>query len=391
MKLCISFLVLTGFVPDTETNIVVVRSNAELGQALVKSEDGTVIKIMNGQYDQITISTESIRVGDVAYGKSPPGDEQIHITAEDPESRPEIGSIEIKGGACWTFSDLIVRPRAGQVGITIAHDNVEIRNCVIDNGDSSRWSIEDWIRNAGDGIAVRSGERVQLVNNRLNSVADGINVFPPAKHVTVRGNTVENFCMDGIRALADHGLYEKNLVKNAHVIDDNHADMLQSWSTGKGGKPGKGVIRDVVIRGNTFIAHSDPKQPFLRRGRSGVQGIGMFNGVFKDFVIENNIVVCDHFHGITVYGADNVRIENNTVVDFDSQFPGPPWISVKGAISDCSIRGNIRMKVGASDERVKQQGNIEIRHSDYSMWFRNAKAGDFRLVDAPPRAAVGAR
>ena len=302
-----------------------------------------------------------------------------------------VGEIEVRAGGRWTLSGLSIKPTPGKTGITIAQDDVVIRDCLIDNGDASGWSADDWTRKAGDGVAVRSGLRVQLINNRLRSVADGINVFQPAKYVTVRNNTIEDFCMDGVRALADHGLYEGNLVRNAHVINDNHADMLQSWSTGPNGKPGKGVIEDVVIRGNIFIAHTDPKQPFLRRGRSGVQGIGMFNGVFKDFVIEHNIVVCDHFHGITVYGADNVRIENNTVVDFDSKFPGPPWISVKGAVSECIVRGNLQMKAGALDRRVTQEDNVTIRIADYPRWFRNPRAGDFRLLSNPPQAGIGAR
>ncbi|MEM9586137.1 MAG: right-handed parallel beta-helix repeat-containing protein [Planctomycetota bacterium] len=264
-------------------------------------------------------------------------------------------------------------------------------DCVIDFGDCSAWSAQQWSERAGDGIRVRSGKNVKLIGNHLKSVADGINVYKPATHVIVRGNTIENFCMDGLRALGDHGLFEENVVKNAHIINDNHCDMLQSWSTGRNGKPGTGVITGVVVRGNRFISHTDPGQPHLRRGRSGVQGIGMFNGVFKDFVIENNLVVADHFHGITVYGANNVRIENNTVIDFDQQFPGPPWIVIKNAQANCVIRRNIRMNAGTSDDRVKQLENIEIRFSDYSKWFREPSAGDFRLVADPPKLGVGAR
>ena len=72
---------------------------------------------------------------------------------------------------------------------------------------------------------------------------------------------------------------------------------------------------------NLFDAnYEDPNQPF----RGTLQGLGCFDGFYIDWVIENNLVVTDHWHGISLCGAVNCRIVNNTVVDANDVSPGPP-------------------------------------------------------------------
>ena len=46
----------------------------------------------------------------------------------------------------------------------------------------------------------------------------------------------------------------------------------------------------MVLRGNTIINYEDPGQPH----RGTLQGIGCFDGMFVDWVIENNVVIVDH-------------------------------------------------------------------------------------------------
>ena len=55
-----------------------------------------------------------------------------------------------------------------------------------------------------------------------------------------------------------------------------------------------------------------PQQPH----RGALQGIGCFDGMFVDWIIENNVIIVDHYHGITLGGARGCRIVNNTVIDW---------------------------------------------------------------------------
>ncbi|MEZ4907257.1 MAG: hypothetical protein R2771_06390 [Saprospiraceae bacterium] len=45
-----------------------------------------------------------------------------------------------------------------------------------------------------------------------------------------------------------------------------------------------------------------------------MQGLVDFDGFAENWVIENNLVVIHHPHGISLYGATNCKIINNTVV-----------------------------------------------------------------------------
>ena len=46
------------------------------------------------------------------------------------------------------------------------------------------------------------------------------------------------------------------------------------------------MVRNVTLRGNRFLSHTDPAQPL----RAAVQGIGCFDGLFENWVIEDNII-----------------------------------------------------------------------------------------------------
>jgi hypothetical protein len=69
------------------------------------------------------------------------------------------------------------------------------------------------------------------------------------------------------------------------------------------------------------------------------------------WVVENNVVLTDHWHGISFYGARNLRIVNNAVD------PGPPWIMVtahKGGTPsrDTLVRNNLTTDLSVSGDNV---------------------------------------
>ena len=154
-------------------------------------------------------------------------------------------------------------------------------------------------------------------DNRLLNVNFGISVG--ASDSLITGNLVENFAGDGLRGLGNHCTFEYNTVKNCYKVNANHDDGFQSWSTGPGGV-GTGEVVGVVLRGNTIINYDDPNQPY----RGTLQGIGCFDGTFVDWVIENNVIITDHWHGITLLGARNCRVINNTVMDQNNTRPARP-------------------------------------------------------------------
>jgi hypothetical protein len=142
-----------------------------------------------------------------------------------------------------------------------------------------------------------------------------------------------------------------------------------------------------ILRGNVIINNEDPNQPL-----SGpLQGIGMFDGMFVDWIIENNLVIVDHWHGISLYGVKNSRVVNNTVVTIDGATHGPAWIKLTAHKDGTLPTGNLVKNNLATDQAnsasgVTLENNIKITNA--KTYFRDTAKFDYRLK--PGASAIGA-
>ncbi len=182
-------------------------------------------------------------------------------------------------------------------GLTIL-GGVSIDNQTNENSDYN--TFENCYMPSG-GFSV-CGNYITLRNNHIRN--GGIHFLYHSNSGLVSGNTIEDFYSDAMNMKGNYNVFEYNLVMNAHKVSGNHNDMFQGWaSTGN------------VLRGNEFRAYSDPNQPDLALpGVSDVQGIGLFDGWYVNWVIENNVVFVDHAIGIWIHGAKGCQVKNNTVV-----------------------------------------------------------------------------
>lgn len=311
--------------------------------------------------------------------------------------RPTFQSILLRSGSHWAFRGLHVRakPESGKKpGALVAieshgfkgpvHD-VWVENCVLSSADdTSSWSAEDWNERAYSGIRAE-GTRITLRGNHLKNVNFGLSVS--ASFSLIESNTVENFSGDGMRGQGNYSVFQYNVVKNCYDVNDNHDDGFQSWSRGPKGDVGRGSVKGLVLRGNTIINYEDPAQPH----RGALQGIGCFDGMYVDWVIENNVVIVDHWHGITLLGATNCRIVNNTVIDRSTGRPGPPWIKIgdhkTGKVSSgCIVRNNI-----TTDLQVRKGTTVDhnLIVKDEAAVFTDALKCDLTLVRGSPAIDAG--
>ena len=322
----------------------------------------------------------------------------ITIAAQEGHS-PEASSVLLQAVGKWILRGLSVSPTyAATYGcgelVTVGSHNYSgpAREVVIEDfeifsvRDTAAWTIGDWNDLPCNGIGV-SGDDVVVRNNRLLNVKFGISVS--GQRALVEHNVVENFAGDGMRGLGDHGTFQYNTVKNCYDVNDNHDDGFQSWSTGEGGV-GTGEVVGITLRGNTIINYEDPAQPF----RGPLQGIGCFDGMFVDWVVENNVIMVDHWHGITLLGARDSRIVNNTVVDLNDVDPGPPWVRIGThkngtASSGCVVRNNLTTAVSVdADQDVTVDSNIIV--GDYADHFVDYAGLDLHLIADSAAVNTGA-
>ncbi|MBD3356535.1 MAG: hypothetical protein GF363_05225 [Chitinivibrionales bacterium] len=268
--------------------------------------------------------------------------------------QPCLSSLHFAAAARWKVSGLHISPEHASryqkrtlVYIESKRSGpgreIVVENCRLQSiAEASRWSSADWNARACHGTDIRS-PRVIFRGNYLRNMDFAIMVSGDS--CLVEGNTVENFAGDGIRGLGDYCTYKHNTIMNCYDVNANHDDGFQSWSVGEHGV-GTGVVKGVKVIGNTIINNTDPHQPH----RGTLQGIGCFDGYFEDWVIENNAIIVDNYHGVTFRGAVNCRIVNNTILDINTDRPGPAWVGIlkpkDGTPSlGCIVRNNILMNL----------------------------------------------
>jgi parallel beta-helix repeat protein len=342
-----------------------------------KFEAGDVVYLRGGHHGAITVRGLN--------------DDYVTITSLEGHN-PIASSVRFNNARFWRVKSLTITPEFSKpytqktlVDIADTASNISIEGCRLYSvKDTTNWSARDWVTKSCFGVIIRA-PHCRLLNNHLLNVDHGITIL--GNHNVVENNTVENFSGDGIRALADHCIYRHNIIKNCFDVDDNHDDGIQSWSVGENGV-GTGVVKDVVIDGNLIINHCDPAQKF----KGTLQGIGCFDGFYSDWLITNNIVIVDHWHGITLGGATNCRIINNTVVDTNDQEPGPPWILIGNhkdgrQSSNNVIRNNLAKKFPTRPGLARMDHNMVI--TDYDDFFADYRKRDPRLRPGSPACDAG--
>lgn len=315
-----------------------------------------------------------------------------------PGHTPRFRSVQLMSASFWAFTGLHVSPEFGdgdKPGTLIhiqshgwhgsTHD-VSVEDCVLQSAsDTSAWSATDWNERSCSGISA-DGPRIVVRRNRLKNVNSGISLSGP--HGLVERNVVENFAGDGLRGLGDHCVFQYNLIKNCYDVNDNHDDGFQSWSYGPDGV-GTSEVIGMVLRGNTIINFDDPNQPH----RGPLQGIGCFDGMFVDWIVENNVIVVDHWHGITLMGARGCRIVNNTVIDPNTEEPGPAGITIsshkkKIPSTGCVVRNNLTTsltKGGAGDMVLDHNVIVD----DPVSFFVDPANGNLQLKEGSPAIDAG--
>ena len=220
-------------------------------------------------------------------------------------------------------------------GTGMVFDGLDVRGGA-DAGTYPGWSKEKWATRSVNGILTR-GVHTTIKNNSFTGVAFGIQTF--GDDSLILNNTVSGFSGDGMRVLGDNTVVRGNKVTDCVQINANHADGLQSWRTS-----GE-AVSGLVIDSNTILEWSNPRSNPLR---CKLQGIGFFDGFYDNLTISNNVISSSAYHGISVYGARNAAIVNNTVVQAHGNPARAPWIGVFAKkngtpSSNVSVANNLSM------------------------------------------------
>ncbi len=244
----------------------------------------------------------------------------------------------------------------------VESSNNIVRNCKFYSTiDASAWTVQNWRDSVWSGV-LDAGRNNIIRDNNFTNIAYAVETTPDCDASLIEGNTINHFSGDGIRiGSSDNCTVQYNVIKNQVELDadpivGNHEDGIQAWNYGDG-------VDNLVIRGNYILNYEDVNQPL----KGILQGIGLFDGFYNNCIIENNVVIVEHWHGISMYGAKDSKIINNTVLPNPggSRDAGPPWIMINNHKDGTPSSGNIVRNNLATDSDIKS-GSAVVDHNVFS-------------------------
>ena len=327
-------------------------------------------------------------------------DAPVHVLAER-NNNPTVKKLNFFLTNNWYVSGLDISPENNNetanttlVNISSGTKKIVLTNCKIYSiEDASVWATnEDWYAGCGDGI-ISSGKECLYINNYLKNTWFSVELRK--KDCEFSYNIIDWFGADAIRALDNNQRIRYNQIKNATVFDYDHPtrpqhdDGIQSWTF-------NAPVKDMIIEGNQIVDIADPNLPLPTEI---MQGIVDFDGFAENWVIQNNIVITHHAHGIALYGAKNCKIVNNTVLRnpfnlFSSSFK--PWIRINPRKEDVGgdlSTGNLVRNNIASSFKDEDKEPATLDHNTftntYSNIFIDYLGWDFYLSDSSLAAEAG--
>ena len=140
------------------------------------------------------------------------------------------------------------------------------------------------------------------------------------------------------------------------------------------------------MRANTFISYESENLPFATIS----QGIGLFDGVYRDWVIENNVIITGHWDSISLFGGVNCRIVNNTVLDRNTDDQPKPWIQIVNdqdgvSSQNCIIRNNLSTDINFGTGVTSDSNQIV---ADPTLFYVDPEAYDLQLLEGSPAVDV---
>lgn len=339
----------------------------------------------------------------------------IRTIKAEPGQAPRLKSLRFQSGANhWTVDGVLVSPQEADGSFTAgnlvqvdtgATDNVLQNSSIRAASDSSArtWTNDQWVQRSGTAILV-AGSNNKVLGNQVRNIRNGImlertsTAGAGATGAVVRGNAVDNFWEDAYRCKVSGCLIENNSATNSYAVvpagmeaDPPHRDMFQSYRGDGSFTP----VTNVVLRGNLFISRQGtryPNIPFQYNGMYTVQGLSAFDGPYDNWTIENNVVMVEVGLAMGLYGMDNSRIVNNTVV------PNPQGTDSEirltnqkdGNPSDSNVvRNNLahHFNTGAGTNTL-HSNNIEVGTA-YSTYFLDYASRDLHLKAGSPAIGAG--
>ena len=219
--------------------------------------------------------------------------------------------------------------------------------------NTETWSLDKWKQNTISAITIK-GSRHKLISNSFKNISTAIHV--KANNCTFSGNKINNFTNFGFLCEGNNNIFTNNLIKNLVYTGFNAAAF-------KAGNDNTTNInyKSNILLGNVIIDYTNPDS----KHKAPLMGIIGFDASYSDWIIENNLIVTDHWHGISFMNMKKSLIINNTVID---PYLGTKYSNLEKDLQSKSF-GPVRIWITQKDNNNKSLNNRIINNlvSDFQI------------------------
>lgn len=274
----------------------------DLTAVLSTAKDGSVIEIPAGNYSWLGLTDRSFSV-----------ERPLILRPADPARPPRFARMDLRRVGNVIVEGLVFDYAYSPGDVDLHYPF----NVFQSHGVTLRGNLFEGDPGAdgygtGVGFQIRDNTEITFDNNEVRGFQRGI-IVSYTRGLRVTDNDFHSMRSDGMNfAQVNDVVIEGNLIHDfaQNPMAGDHPDMIQFWTAGTT-QPSTGI----VIRDNWLLAGGGgwTQSIFMRNELVDTKQSGdeLF---YRDILIEGNLIVNAHLHGITVGETDGLTIRNNTLV-----------------------------------------------------------------------------
>ncbi len=340
----------------TDPALIYVTTAEEFQQALASARGGETILLAGGDYGSLSIRSRDF-------------DETLTIRSADPNDAASFSRMLIRDASNVTIEglDFDYTYSAGDWLGTRRFDveqssDITLRDATFIGDNASGTGTIDDGYGYGKALGIKGSSNILVENSEVSGFWKGIGISD-STDVVLRGNNLHDLRSDGINLVQVSNV----TIEGNHIHDfrsapgsSDHPDMIQMWTGGTD----RGSS-DVTIRNNLLdVGEGDWTQSiFLTHQTSDVPAALRYSNI----TIEENVIINEHTHGITVGEVDGLLIRNNTLLRADGATgTTDPRINLTPGSTDVVVSHNAVSKItGESfDDTWDTSGNVLIQDTN---------------------------
>lgn len=340
-----------------------VGTAAELKAALAGSTGGEVIILEGGDYGSLYFGHKGLDGSGYA--------DTVTLRAADHGAPPVFSSLILNGvqnleldGLAFSY-DWQEGHHAGANPFQVNDSSgIAIRNATFTGDNYLGPDAEAYGYPAGKGLTIANSSDVLVSDSSFTTFWKGIGIGA-SDRVTLIGNELSDMRSDGINFAQVTDI----LVENNHIHDfrineatGDHPDMIQMWTANTTARS-----TGITIRGNLLdIGDGGVTHAMLLEQTRSTAGTVGDAGVFENILIEDNVIVGAHPHGITVGETEGLTIRDNTLLAAGGiSGSGVPRINVSTAATGVSVTGNVTHdRIVLANPGAEVSGNFMVQNTD---------------------------